>query len=124
MNNAVLGELTFNTGWKTDRTIFLFGKEYNIVVKAKAYFEQDGVTVEQEGAFSSFCRNRESQLEAVENALMQYAKNANIRFLPRIMLLERDGTCALLFDDKEDNEGGIAVTLAPHVAVMLQDEYL
>ena len=43
MKNSEFGDLVFNTGWKAKAEIKLFGTNYNIVVKAKAYFEKDGI---------------------------------------------------------------------------------
>ena len=51
--------MTFNTGWKATTDIILFGKSISITVKAKAYYEKDGITSEQEAAFSDFSNNKE-----------------------------------------------------------------
>ena len=125
MNNSVFGELVFNTGWKTKTSIHLFGNNYDVIVKAKAYFEKDGVTVEQETAYGDFCSNKSERLAAVENLLNSFAKDdASKQFTPRTLLFQRDGGYAILFDDKEDIDGGIAVCLAPQAEVVTQDEYL
>lgn len=125
MNSTAFGELTFNTGWKTETSITLFDNTYNIVVKAKAYFEKDGVTAEQEKAYFNFNGNRETHLVTVEKLLNQYTNGkAATRFIPRTMLFQRDGGYALLLDDNEDEDAGIAVTFAPKAEVVSQDEYL
>ena len=59
INNIVFGELTFNIGWKTKTHITLFGTQYDVVVKVKAYFEKDGITPEQELAFADFKENKQ-----------------------------------------------------------------
>jgi hypothetical protein len=125
MKNSVFGELVFNTGWKTKTEITLFSNSYNVVVKAKAYFEEDGITGEQEMAFSDFVDNKVEKLKIVEKLLNDFAVvNSSVRFVPRTLLFQRDGGYALLLDDKEDVDSGIAVCLAPKVVVMSQDEYL
>ena len=125
MNNAAFGELTFNTGWKTKTNINLFGNDYDVVVKAKAYFENDGVTPEQEKAYTDFNKEKASQLGIVEKLLNNFSEeDATTRFVPRTLLFLRDGGYALLLDDKKDEDGGIAVTLLPKTEVMAQDEYL
>jgi hypothetical protein len=125
MNNATFGELTFNICWKTKTDITLFGNKFEVVVKAKAYFEKDGVTAKQETAYTDFTENKTARLEAVETLLNDFADNSAInRFIPRTMLFGRDGEYALLLDDKQDEDGGIAVTLAPKVEVVAQDAYL
>ncbi|MDR0869022.1 MAG: hypothetical protein LBP75_11230 [Planctomycetota bacterium] len=125
MNNSVFGELTFNTGWKTEAEISLFGNNYVVTVKAKAYFEKDGITAEQESAFSDFNDYKNSRLQTVEKLLNGLASgNAAERFTPRTLLFQRNGGYALLLDDKNDEDDGIAVCLAPKAEVLSQDEYL
>jgi len=125
MNNSVFGELIFNTGWKTNTDISLFGNDYNITVKAKAYFEKDGITNEQKIAFSNFKANQGKQLTNIEKLLNDFANgDAPRRFLPRTLLFQRDGGYALLLDDNEDDDGGIAVCLSPKMGILSQDEYL
>lgn len=125
MNNSCFGEMTFNTGWKATTEIILFGKSISIIVKAKAYYEKDGITPEQEAAFSDFSNNKEQRLSITEKLLSDYsAVDAADRFVPRTLLFERDGSYAILFDDNNDEDSGIAVCLAPSEQVLAQDEYL
>ena len=125
MNNSCFGEMTFNTGWKATTDILLFGKSISIIVKAKAYYEKDGITSEQEAAFSDFSNNKEQRLKITEKLLSDYSTvDAADRFVPRTLLFERDGSYALLFDDNNDEDNGIAVCLAPSEQVLTQDEYL
>lgn len=125
MNNKTFGELTFNTGWKTKTDILLYGTNYNVVVKAKAYHESDGVTAEQESAYADFKGNKDTRLITVEKLLDAFADgNSAKRFIPQTLLFQRNGGYALLLDDKQDEDGGIAVILAPKAEVKSQDEYL
>ena len=125
MNNSCFGEMTFNTGWKTTTDIILFGKSISIIVKAKAYYEKDGITYDQEAAFSDFSNNKEEKLRITEKLLCDYSNvDAPDRFVPKTLLFERDGSYALLFDDKNNEDNGIAVCLAPSELVLNQDEYL
>jgi hypothetical protein len=124
MKNSVFGDLAFNTGWKTKIEITLFGKDYNITVKAKAYFEKDGITSEQEKSFRRFNSGKIECLKDAEKLLKDFSSNASDRFVPQTLLFQRDGGYALLLDDNEDEDGGIAVSLAPKMGVLSQDEYL
>lgn len=125
MKNEIFGELTYNTGWKTKVKITLFSKEYEVVVKAKAYREEDGVTVEQEKAYIDFNNNKSAQIRSIEDLLNRYSNGKSVeRFVPRTLLFKREGSYALLLDDKEDEDDGIAVTLSPKAEVLSQDEYL
>jgi hypothetical protein len=125
MSNAIFGKLIFNTGWKTKTSIPLYGRSYEITVKAKAYFEKDGVTAEQESAFGDFCNNKKVRLETIEKLLNEFSnENTGKRFTPQTLLFERDGRYALLLDDKEDEDGGVAICLVPTPKLISQDEYL
>jgi hypothetical protein len=125
MNNAAFGELFFNIGWKTKANITLFGNSYDIVIKAKAYFEKDGVTTEQENAYRDFISNKPQRLAAIEKSLNDFSNDgASKRFVPRTLLFQRDGSYALLLDDKEDEDDGVAVCFTLKVEVISQDEYL
>ena len=46
------------------------------------------------------------------------------RFVPRTMLFKKDGDVALLCDDNDDSDGGIAVCVKPSLEIKLQDDYL
>lgn len=124
MKNSIFGDIVFNTGWKTNTDIALFGINYHITVKAKAYFEKDGITNEQELAFGNFNKCKAECLKNAENLLNKFSRNAAARFIPKTLLFERDGGYALLLDDKEDDDGGIAVCFAPKMEILSQDEYL
>jgi hypothetical protein len=125
MKNEVFGELTFNTGWKTKTDITLFGNKLEVVVKAKAYFEKDGVTAEQEKAYADFSKNKSAFLATAEELLNGYANGkATERFVAKTLLFNRDGSYALLLNDNKDEDGGVAVTFAPKMVVLSQDEYL
>jgi hypothetical protein len=125
MKNSVFGELVFNTGWKTNKDVQIFGRIYSITIKAKAYYEADGITNEQEKAFSNFADNEANQINHIEKMLIALASsNAQSRFIPRTLLFLRDGGYAMLLDDKEDEDGGIAACLAPKAEIISQDEYL
>lgn len=125
MLSSIFGDLVFDTGWKTKRDITIFNKHYIIVVKAKAYDETDGITREQEQSFNSFMDNEVKQLCEIEKMLIDFASTAACeRFIPRVLLFLRDGSYAMLLDDKEDEDGGIAACLSPEVEIISQDEYL
>lgn len=124
MNNKVFGNVVFDVGFKTATKITLFNSNYNVVVKVKAYFEKDGVTAEQEDAFDNFKLKLAEKLIEVETMLKHYSNEAPIRFIPKVLLFNRDGSYALLLDDQQDEDGGIAVCLSPKKEVLSLDEYL
>lgn len=125
MKNIIFGEMVFNTGWKSLVDIELFDKTTKVTVKAKAYFEKDGITNEQEVAFSDFNKNKEQRLKRTELLLFDFGgDNAANRFVPKTLLFERDGSYGILFDDHQDEDNGIIVCLIPDEKVLTQDDYL
>ncbi len=121
---TALGELTFNTGWKTILQIDWFGKSYEIVVKAKAYFEKDGITKEQDESISSFSRDKSEKIKKITTLVSEYSDNADSRFIPKTLLFLRDGSSALLCDDAENPDEGIAICISPEWKIVSQDDYL
>ncbi len=124
MNNTVFGEFKFDTGWKKEIELVIFDKTYKVIVKAKAYFEKDGVTNAQEEAYNTFNENKNYKIQLTEKLLNEYAENPVERFVPRTFLIDRDGSCAILFDDKDNIDDGIAVCLSPKEIILMQDDYL
>ena len=124
MLHDLFGEITFNTGWKSKKTIRLFDKEYTINLKIQAYFEEDGITEEQENAYSEFCKSEYEKLETVENLLRGYSDSPQEKFTPKTLLIDRDGSYALLCDDIDNEDEGIAVCLYPQEVIISQDDYL
>ncbi|TMV47030.1 hypothetical protein FE783_24245 [Paenibacillus mesophilus] len=125
MINSVFGELVFNVGWKAETEISLFNKNYNVIIKAAAYFEKDGITAEQEAAIVDFGDHKNERLKMVEKLLTDFSEgDASQQFVPVILLFKRNGNYALLIDDRKDEDEGIAVCLQPEVKIVSQDEYL
>ena len=122
---TIFGNLQFDMGWKTLYDITLFHRQYTITIKARAYFEDDGITDAQITAFSDFKGHQEEKEKRIEDLLVSFEPDsAPDRFKPRTLLFERDGGYALLCDDVCDLDGGIAVTLSPEQCVVSQDDYL
>ena len=125
MNNTVFGNVVFNTGWKTNIDVTIFGQTHNIVVKAKAYTEKDTITRPQEASYKTFLDNKNQLQTKIESLLNDFSNGkAKIRFTPSMLEFNRDGAYALLLHDTQEPDNGIAVCLAPNVEVMTQDDYL
>ena len=63
-------------------------------------------------------------MNCVEKMLKEYSDFAQEQFIPRTLLMNRDGSYALLFDDRDNEDEGIAVCLAPEEKIVSQDDYL
>lgn len=124
MLHEIFGEVVFSVGWKAQKDVSLFGKVYPITLKIQAYYEEDGITAEQEQAYLDFSNTESDKMKKIEELLDNYAPDAVSRFTPRMLLFNKDGSYALLCDDQENIEEGIAVCLSPEELVISQDDYL
>ena len=124
MMHDVFGDIEFTVGWKTNKSIVLFGHSYVVTVKIQAYLEEDGITKEQENAYINFLNTEEIKMNCIERLLKEYSASAELRFIPKTLLIDRDGAYALLFDDEDNTDDGIAVCLEPEEKIMSQDDYL
>lgn len=125
MNSPVFGELVFNVGWKAETEILLFHNNYTVTIKASAYYEKDGISAEQEAAIIDFGTHKNERLTMVEKLLTDFSeRDASQQFVPRTILFKRNGNYALLLDDREDEDEGIAVCFQPEAKIVSQDEYL
>lgn len=125
MISTAFGELTFQIGFKKQIEITLFGKIVPVLLKAKAYYEQDGLTAEQLASLGDLHEHLTERLQIAETLLRSKAgSHAAECFAARTLLVQRDGEYALLLDDAEDEEEGVAVVLSPITQVLSQSEYL
>ena len=60
----------------------------------------------------------------MEKLLLDYSDDAALRFTPSSLYFDRDGGCALLCDDEQDLDEGIAVCILPEKSVEYQSDYL
>lgn len=134
MNSTAFGAVVFNYGFDAKGKAILWGKEHEITLSAAAYFEKDGITDAQEKTCLAYKAAEAEKLSRVETLLQQYqetqtgkpvsAAQLSAQFAPRTLLFNRDGSYALLFDDAENPDEGLAVCLAPEEKVLSQDAYL
>ena len=124
MMNQYFGELTYSIGWKTTRDIQLFGETYSIKVKIQACEPEDSIPPAQDQACRTYIENEAENLECMEKLMLEYSADAKTRFSPRRLLFDTDGGCALLCNDAEDEDEGIAVCILPDKCVMDQSDYL
>lgn len=78
----------------------------------------------QHEAYLDYITTEKNKANVIERLLTEYSQKASERFVPRTLLFEEDGTYALLCDDKEEPDDGIAVCLVPETKIMSQDDYL
>ena len=131
VQNKVFGVVTFSTGWKVKEKlqIKLWGKTYEVGVKADSYYETDPITEAQENAFVELKSVLSEKQKAAERLLSEYCDDAGAeelveRLTPTKLIIDSDGECALLFDDEEDEDNGLVVILLPEEDMQTQDEYL
>jgi len=129
MKNKAFGEVLFDTGWETSTEIVLWEKSYTIKVRANAYYEEDGITSEQEASYSLFTSTKVETIMKVEKMISEYCENCDSeylksRFIPQTLVFWDNGGFALMLSDADDIDNGIAVSISPKEEVMSQDEYL
>lgn len=124
MLHEVFGDIEFNVGWKSKKNVELFGKVYLITLKIQAYYEEEGITAEQEQAYLDYSKAEADKTKRIEELLTAYDSDAQMRFVPKMLLFNKDGSYALLCDDQDVLDEGIAVCLSPEEKVVLQDDYL
>lgn len=142
-NDAVFGEMSYKHRWYKQQKIYMFGKEWDITVAAKAYSGKP-ITEDEQNAYKNFKENEAKMVTIIGEQLKQYV-NGNIQDLatywmgarsvnqivelaqmatPKTLLFKQDGTTVMLLDCVWDEESGIAVKLAPEVAIGSQDLFL
>ena len=118
MYNNVFGEMQFNSSWETFTHIEFKGKDYRIVVSADAYYENDGITKQQELSYSEFMDNKINIIDEIEKMI------SDSIFIPVLLIFKRNGDYGLVFDNKNDVEGGIVVTIKPDITIVAIDQYI
>lgn len=119
-----LGKMDFDTGWKLKKDISFNNATYKIIVKCKAYKQEDGITPEQESAMEKYAREGEKQLAIATQMLNAAYPDSGKRFSPTVLLFNRNGEYALLLDDNDNPDEGICIVLSPHRQILSQDDYL
>ena len=125
MENRIFGEMNYHTGWEKKMIIPFNNQKIEIVIHAKAHGVEEEITQEQENLFSYFHDNVDFVMKEVEQELLkdsgkEYAK----RYTPVMLLIKKDGRSALLFDDIDDLENGLAISFFSGIRIMTQDEFL
>lgn len=124
MSETFLNQFTFRIGWRKKESIELFDTEHDIIIKLKAYYEKDGVTPEQEEAYSTYQTKKKELEKELQGALLQYREDAKESFVPTMLVIERSGKLVLFCDDVNDPDNGIVVCFGAQMQIMLQDDYL
>jgi len=124
MNDEIFGKVSFDAGWNREDTISIWGKNYSILVTAVAYYEHESITVAQQSAYHSFAMNKTIISKKIENLLVEYMDEPEKHLKPRFLVIEKNGAYALMLDDDNDPDNGVAVQLEPDERVVSQDAYL
>lgn len=143
VNNSVFGLMEYDFQWEKTEKISIFKKEYDIIISAEAYSEEN-ISKKQEESYLKFKENEKFYMETIENKLKEYI-NENLEDLatywidarkivnssdltkvvePKSILFQQDGTILFLAECEWDIENGIAVKLYPEVEVGPQDIFI
>ena len=117
----------FNYSWEIKSEISLFGVNFPLTISADAYYISEKVTPAQNESYSYFLNNQRTILEKIEEILISDVGNietAQKRYIPKMLKIKKNGDCGFLFDDTDDFENGLVVTVRPGYELMSTDEYL
>lgn len=119
------GEVIFNEGFDTKINVTIFSKTQKVLVTALAYEESDGISKEQKKSFLTFNNKKIEYISKIESILVdEFGNKANDRFNISSIFIDRDGELALLFDDQQNEDEGIAVQIIPEILICEQSNYL
>lgn len=124
MIETAIGTMKFDMGFKKQDVLLFCGKEKNIVVKAKAYYEQDGITDAQKAAIDKYKREKSKISNDITDLMEKSYRNDKERFVPKTILVGREGELALLCSDNKNPDEGIAICVYPKLEIVSQDDYL
>ncbi len=142
-NDVVFGEMTYDHRWYKTKEEVIFGKKYNISIVASAYTGRL-ITDAQRSAYVAFLEKKSECYDIAAGQLTRYI-NENLDELlqetddvkqvesvndlcemvtPTTILFKQDGTTLILMECIWDEENGVAVEVAPDVAIGSQDLFL
>lgn len=142
-NDPIFGEMFYKHGWFKNQSIFIFGKNWDIKISAKA-FSQKPINETEQNAYKNFMENETKFIEIAEIQLKDYVNN-NLHELseywigarrvkditelaqmvtPKSLLFKQDGSVIMLLDCVWDVENGIGIKLIPDISVASQDIFL
>lgn len=121
-----MNDLIFDYGWRKSINITFQGQKQNIELVFSAYKGQEILDI-QKSVYAKFNANQFEYDQKVSSLIAEYvAKYAisNSKISPRTLLVNRDGTLALLCDCSWDKENGIAIVLEPQAYITEQDDLI
>lgn len=142
-NDPVFGEMIYKHRWYKKKKFSMYGKEWDIVIAAKAYSGK-AITEEQRQSYLKFFNEEDAMVSIIGENIKKYI-NENLYELatywigarsvdsinelaqmvvPKTLLFKQDGTTIMLFDCVWDKEHGIAVKTIPEIAIGSQDIFL
>ena len=91
MIETAIGTMKFDMGFKKQDILFFRGKEKNIVVKAKAQYEKDGITEAQKEAIEKYKQDKSKISNDITDLMEKLYRNDKERFVPKTILVGREG---------------------------------
>ena len=89
-----------------------------------AYESEKEILPVQEKAWTAYTEHETDNLICFEELMSEYSSDAETRFVPASLYFDRGGGCALLCDDADDLDEGIAVCIMPEKCIVDQSDYL
>ncbi len=134
--DPIFGEMIYKHRWQKTETINMFGKNFDIVIAAKAYYKKP-ITKEQQKSYKDFKKNELKILNEVSLKITEYINSNKEDILindtnlelsklltPKTLLFKQEGDAILLFDCVWDIEHGIGVNITSNFEIGSQDIFL
>lgn len=134
--DPIFGEMIYKHRWQKMEAINMFGKNFNIVIAAKAYSEKP-ISKEQQKSYNNFKENESKILNKLELKITEYINSNKEDFsinyskldlpkllTPRTLLFKQNGETIFLFDCFWDIEHGIGVNITSNFEIGSQDIFL
>ena len=138
ISNDTFGPVRFINGWQASERfeITLWGRQYNVFIRATAIDKKELITTSQEKAFCIFSHSHDVYSELIEHEISEHfpelSEEEKIkRFIPEEIVFARDGSIGICIGDNEDEDcsvqpdADIAIQLYPNVVFYdSQEQYL
>ncbi len=133
INDSIFGEMEYKFGWFKREILNLWANEYEIIIKALAYNENN-ITEAQRNSYSKLKDNineiSNKSLEFVKDYIVKnYEKEIETKevvklVFPKMILFKQNGDFGILCDTSLDEENGFVIIVSPRYEVGIQDIFI
>lgn len=133
INDSIFGEMEYKFGWFKREILNLWGNEYEIIIKALTYNENN-ISEAQRNSYSKLKDN----INEISNKSLGFVKDYIVKnyekeietkeilklVFPKMILFKQNGDFGILCDTLLDEENGFVIIISPKYEVGIQDIFL